>query len=103
MNRHFRAKHEILKLSYYRNYCMDFNQILHTSNNDQICFMDGPETRQTNHEGRDALGGGVHRKWFEWRFWVYFCIWLVCEKLTIFPYVQYIIGNVSSLAFWRCS
>ena len=29
MNRRFQAKRQILKVSYYRNYCIDFNQILH--------------------------------------------------------------------------
>ena len=28
------------------------------------------------------------------------CIWLVCEKLTLFPYGQDIDGNFVSLAFW---
>jgi len=36
--------------------------------------------------------------WFEWCFWMYFCIWLMCEKLTIFPYGN--VGNICSLAFW---
>jgi len=31
------------------------------------------------------------------------CIRLVCEKLTIFPYRQDIVGNVILLAFWRFS
>jgi len=31
------------------------------------------------------------------------CIWLVHEKLRIFLYGQYTIGNVLSLAFWRYS
>jgi len=31
------------------------------------------------------------------------CIRLVCEKLAVFPYGQDIIGNVYSLAFWRCN
>ena len=28
------------------------------------------------------------------------CIWLMCEKLTVFPYGQDIVGNVILLAFW---
>jgi len=28
------------------------------------------------------------------------CIWLVSEKLTLFPYGQDIVGNVVLLAFW---
>jgi len=36
----------------------------------------------------------------EWRIVCPDCIWLVCEKLTIFPYGQYIIGIYVSLAFW---
>jgi len=31
------------------------------------------------------------------------CIRLVCEKLTIFPYGQYIVGICVSLAFQRCT
>jgi len=31
------------------------------------------------------------------------CIRLMLEKLTIFPYGQYIIGNVCLLAFQKCS
>jgi len=53
----------------------------------------------TSPKGKGGVGG-FSPHWFEWRFWVYFCIWLVCEKLTIFPYGQYIFGNVCSLSFW---
>jgi len=40
---------KIFKLSYYQNYCMDSNQILHTSKDHQVCFMDGPETHTHTH------------------------------------------------------
>ena len=39
---------KIFKLSYYRKYCTDSNQMLHTSKDHKICFISGPETQQTN-------------------------------------------------------
>jgi len=52
--------------------------------------------------GRGGIGGRfVH--WFKWCFRVHFCIRLVCEKFTIFPFGQYIVGNFCLLAFWRYS
>jgi len=45
---------KIFKLSYYQNYWMDSNQILHTSKDHQICFVGGPETWKTNSRWRTA-------------------------------------------------
>jgi len=50
-------------------------------------------------KGKGGVSGGFVEffpHWFEWH--TVKCIRLVCEKLTIFPYGQYIIGNVFSLA-----
>ena len=44
----------LFKLSYYQNYCMDSNQILHTGKDHQICFVSAPETRKTNPRWRTA-------------------------------------------------
>jgi len=43
--------------------------------------------------------------WFEWRFGPLKqkCIWLVREKLTIFPHGQYINGIVVYSSFLRCT
>jgi len=38
-------------------------------------------------------------QWFQWCGFYQKCIRLVCEKLIIFPYGQYIIGMYVSLAF----
>jgi len=38
-----------------------------------------------------------------WMVRMTYCVWLVREKLRIFPYGQYIVGNVVLLPFWRCS
>jgi len=55
----------------------------------------------TRGEGEVLKGfGELSRHWFEWRIFKQKCICLVCEKLTIFPYGQYVVGNVFSLAFW---
>jgi len=45
---------EILKLAYYRNYCIDFNQILHSDKDHQMPFVGGPNTRITNPRWRTA-------------------------------------------------
>jgi len=37
-----------LKLAYYRNHCSDSNQILHSDKDQQMLFMGGPNTRETN-------------------------------------------------------
>jgi len=40
--------HKMFKLSYHQNYCMDSNQILHTSKEHQIWSVGGPKTWKTN-------------------------------------------------------
>ena len=40
--------HKTLKLAYYRNYCTDSNQILHSDKDQQMLFVGGPNTRKTN-------------------------------------------------------
>ena len=40
-------KAQILKLAYYRNYCNDSNQILHSDRGHKILFMGGPNMRVT--------------------------------------------------------
>jgi len=45
---------EIFKVSYYRNYSMDYNHILHTSKDHQICYVGGPETWQTHPRWKTA-------------------------------------------------
>ena len=47
-------RHEVFKVSRYRNHCVDSNQILQTSKDQQICFVGGPETWQTNPRWRTA-------------------------------------------------
>jgi len=39
---------QILKRSYYKNYCIDHNQILHSDNDPQVLTVDGPNMPQTN-------------------------------------------------------
>ena len=50
MNRHFQAK----RAKYSKVHIMDSKQILHTSKNQQICFVGGPETWNTNPRWRTA-------------------------------------------------
>jgi len=45
---------KILKLAYYRNYCIDSNQILHSDKDQQITFVGCPNTRITNLRWRTA-------------------------------------------------
>ena len=44
VNRSFQAK----RAKYYRNYCIDFNQILHNDRNHQVVVVGGPNRRTTN-------------------------------------------------------
>ena len=41
-----RQTHEILKLSYYRNRCINHNQILHNDKNQKVLFVGGREGRR---------------------------------------------------------
>ena len=45
---------EIEKRAYYRNYCIDSNQILHSDKDHQMPFVGGPHTRITNPRWRTA-------------------------------------------------
>jgi len=45
---------KILKFTYYRNYCADYNQILHSHKDHQVLFVCGPNTRKTNPRWRTA-------------------------------------------------
>jgi len=45
---------KILKFAYNRNYCVDYNQILHSYKDHQILFVGGPNTRKTNPRWRTA-------------------------------------------------
>ena len=45
---------KILKFAYYRNYCADYNQILHSHKDHQILFVGGSNTRKTNPRWRTA-------------------------------------------------
>jgi len=45
---------KILKVSCYRNYCIDFNQILHNDRDRQMVVVDGPNRRPTNPRWRTA-------------------------------------------------
>jgi len=45
---------EILRVSYYRNCCIDFNQILHNDRDHQVVIVDGPNTRPANSRWRTA-------------------------------------------------
>ena len=42
--------HKILKLAYYRNYCTDSNQILHSDNDHQTFFVGGLNIRKANQD-----------------------------------------------------
>ena len=44
----------ILKVSCYRNYCIDFNQIWHNDRDHQVVIVDGPSRRPTNPRWRTA-------------------------------------------------
>ena len=45
---------QILKFAYYRNYCANYNQILHSHKDHQILFVGGPNKRTTNPRWRTA-------------------------------------------------
>jgi len=45
---------KLLKVSCYRNYCIDFNQIWHNDRNHQVVIVGGPNRRQTNPRWRTA-------------------------------------------------
>jgi len=45
---------KILKLSCYRNYCIDFNQIWHTNKDHQVVIVGGPSRRPTTPRWRAA-------------------------------------------------
>jgi len=55
---------KILKSAYYRNYCADYNKILHSHKHQQILFVGGPYTRKTNPRWRTAailrIGNGLY-------------------------------------------
>jgi len=42
---------KILKFAYYRNYCADYNQILHSHKDHQVLFVGGHNRRKTNQDG----------------------------------------------------
>jgi len=56
----------------------------------------GPQSTSPNEK---RVSGVIRPICLNGVFWVYFCIRIVCEKLTIFLYGQNIIRNVCSLAF----
>jgi len=67
----------------YQNYCMDSNQILHTSKHHETCFVDGPEMQKTNQCWWTAAILKQNRKiiislqlldWFPWNL-AQWCIW----------------------------
>jgi len=47
---------EISKVSCYRNYCIDFNQIWHNDKDHQVVIVGGPSRRPTN----PKMVGGRH-------------------------------------------
>jgi len=55
VNRRFQAKTgKILKVSRYRNYSIDFNQILHNDRDHQVVVVGDPNRRPTNPRWRTA-------------------------------------------------
>ena len=54
VNRRFQAKRKILKVSCYRNYCIDFNQIWRKDRDHQVVIVGGPSRRPTNPRWRTA-------------------------------------------------
>jgi len=52
-----------------------------------IRVLDGVQMPQ----GKGMILGDFHHHWFEWRIFTQKCIRLVHEKLTLFPYAQYIV------------
>jgi len=53
-NRRFQAKRKKNSVSYFRNYCIDCNQILHSDKDRQVPFAGGPNMPQTNSRWRTA-------------------------------------------------
>jgi len=51
---------KILKFAYYRNYCADYNQILHSDKDHQILIVCGPNMRKINSRWRTAA---ILRNW----------------------------------------
>ena len=55
VNKRFQAERaKILKVSYYRNYIIDFNQILHNDRDHQVVIVGCPNTHPTNPRWRTA-------------------------------------------------
>jgi len=55
VNRHVQTKlNKILKLTYYRNYCIDSNEILHSDKDHPVPFVGDPNARITNPKWRTA-------------------------------------------------
>jgi len=55
VNRRFQSQTgKMLKVSCYRNYCIDFNQIVHNERDHQEVVVDGPNRRPTNPRWRTA-------------------------------------------------
>jgi len=52
----FKPKREIFKVSYYRNYCMEYNKILHTSKDHKIRYVGGTE----NAANTSTMADGHH-------------------------------------------
>ena len=50
----FKTNRQILKVSYYRNYCIDSNHILHNDRNYQLVITGGANTRPVNPRWRMA-------------------------------------------------
>jgi len=60
----------MLKFAYYRYYCTDYNQILHSRKDHQILFVGGPNTRKTNPRWRTAAilrsrKSAISPEWFD--------------------------------------
>ena len=61
VNRCFQAKLATSKKrAYYQNYCIDFNQILHSDKGHQRPFVGGPDTRITNPRWRTEKSKNHH-------------------------------------------
>ena len=88
---------KILKVSCYRNYCIDFNQILHNDRDHQQVVVGGPNRRPTNLRWRTAaiLKKPLHRHISATvdRFW-----WILVQWRTVASYS----GSIVTISnFWK--
>jgi len=107
---------------YLQNYCIDSNQILHTSEDHQIHFMGGPDMRKTNQRWRTAAilknrkivisQQPFHRFWQNLAWWCTSALWTlppswktdkwryICNRLTNLDKILHSDASGTSATCW---